>query len=121
MSIHWELKPLIDERYRDRLSGPCELKQDALLLGYENGLEVELRFASAEEYSIRWTCDGYSGAIDTAPSHPQLSTRPNHLHAADGSVWADPLTQPGAHPWDNLCAVLDALLAGDPALGSAPG
>lgn len=109
MSLHWDLKPLLDERYGAVLAGPCELKQDALVLGFENGLEMELRIASAHDYSFHWLWGEAELRIDTAPLHGELATAPNHLHDADGTVRPDPLTRPGAAAWDNVRAVLDAV------------
>lgn len=120
MTIHLELKERIEERYRDALAGPIELKQDALLVQLGNGVIAELRFASADEYVIAWRWGDAELRIDTAPLHAWLTTYPNHLHGADGEVRSDTLTGPRREPWDNARAVIDALLA-DPLLQSASG
>ena len=49
------------------------------------------------------------GAEQTAPTHPALATTPNHLHRADGSVVADPLTRIDRSPKENLARVIEAL------------
>lgn len=117
MSLHLELKDRIEEVYGEQLPGGVELKQDALQLQFDSGLVLELRFASAEEYSIHWLWGDAELRIDTAPCHPGLKTQPNHLHDEEGRVRDDLLTTPGAAPWDNVCRVIDAVLA-DPLLHS---
>ena len=63
--------------------------------------------------SLRWRtslhADGAEIGIDTAPTHPALATTPNHLHRADGSVVADPLTRIDRSPEENLARVIEAL------------
>ena len=118
MTIHLALKERIEERYRDALAGPIELRQDALLVQLGNGVIAELRFASADEYVIAWRWGDAELRIDTAPLHAGLATYPNHLHDAVGEVRSDTITRPQREPWDNARAVIDALLA-DPLLRSA--
>ncbi|THF67567.1 hypothetical protein E6C76_01765 [Pseudothauera nasutitermitis] len=94
----------------------AELRQDALLLTLPDGVQLTAHYFSADEYSLRWTTpDGATLGIDTAPGHALAGDGPQHLHRADGRVVADPLTRPGRDPWDNLRAVLEAVLA-DPLL-----
>ena len=82
----------------------------------DNGVVLTVRYAAADAYSLRWQGNaGVELGIDTAPTHPDLATRPNHLHLADGRVVADPLTRPDACPAANLAAVVEALLR-DPQL-----
>ncbi len=82
---------------------------------------LTVRYAAADAYSLRWrTGPGNDMAelgIDTAPSHPHLATHPNHLHLADGTVVADPVTRTDANPEANVCALIFAL-AHDPQLGT---
>lgn len=111
MSLHLELCAALERYCAGRLAGAVELRQDAILVRLDNGVELQVRFADADAYSLRWKCDGAELGIDTAPCHPDLATTPHHLHLADGRVVADPLTRPGAEPWDNLRAVVDAVLA----------
>lgn len=110
MSLHPELCAALERHCAGRLAGAIELRQDALLVRLDNGVELQVRFADADAYSLRWQCGGAELGIDTAPCHPDLATAPHHLHLADGRVVADPLTRPGAEPWDNLRAVVDAVL-----------
>ena len=110
MSLHLELKARIEERYGAHLPAGAELKLDALLLRFDSGLALELRFASAEEYAFNWIWGEAGLRIDTAPLHPELKTRPHHLHDVDGIPRDDPLTRPGAAPWDNVRKVIDAVL-----------
>ncbi len=105
-----EIAERLIEHYGERLSETPALAHDALTARFDNGLVLDLRIASAEEYSLRWHHDGQTLAIDTAPLHPELATFPNHLHGADGSAHPDPLTRPGAPPWDNVHAVLGRIL-----------
>jgi hypothetical protein len=108
--LHAWLSDEVITRYGERLTGEPRQSLDALTLQFDSGLAVELRFANANEYSIYWQWPDGQGRIDTAPGHGKLATCPNHLHAADGSLRPDPLTRPGREPWENLSAVLDALL-----------
>ncbi|HEY6896155.1 MAG TPA: hypothetical protein VI279_02755 [Rhodocyclaceae bacterium] len=117
--LHLTIKEAVEGRYGDALAAAAELSQDALLLSLKNGVVIELRFAAADEYAIAWRYGDAELRIDTAPLHRELASFPNHLHDAAGELRADPLTKPGAEPWDNLCAVLDALLV-DPLLQATP-
>ncbi|HEY9380820.1 MAG TPA: DUF6516 family protein [Burkholderiales bacterium] len=112
---HLDLKEKIDAHYADRLDAPVQLAQDALTLRLANGVAVELRFASEQEYAMAWQWGDAQLKIDTAPLHPDLATFPNHLHDANNSLRADPITQPGRDAWENVRNVIDALLA-DPLL-----
>lgn len=115
--LHDALKEAIDVQFAETIAEPAELCQDALLVRLHNGVVIEFRFASAEEYAIGWRWGDTELRIDTAPLHPQLSTFPNHLHNGEGQVLADPLTNPGREPWDNVRSVITALI-GDPLLQS---
>lgn len=119
MSEHLSLRERLEQRYAAELTGRVELKQDALLLQLRNGVAIELRFPGQEEYAVNWRWGDAELRIDTAPLHPELPTFPNHLHDADGVLRADWLTRPRRDAWDNVCALLDALLA-DPLLRSQP-
>ncbi len=115
MSLHLELKQQIEDCYGAQLPAGVELRQDALLLQFDSGLALELRFASADEYAFNWIWGDAELRIDTAPLHPELKTCPHHLHDAEDNLREDPLTQPGAVPWSNVRKVIDAVLA-DPLL-----
>jgi len=115
MTLHLELKEQIESAYAAQLPGGAQLKQDALLLEFDSGLVMELRFASADEYALAWLWGDAELRIDTAPLHPQLATQPNHLHDEEGRLRDDPLTTPGAAPWENVRKLIDAVLI-DPLL-----
>ena len=117
MSLHLELKEQIEAAYGAQLPAGVRIKQDALLLEFDSGLVMELRFASADEYALAWLWREAELRIDTAPLHLGLSTHPHHLHDEEGLVRADPLTMPGAAPWDNVRKLIDAVLL-DPLLHS---
>lgn len=118
MSLHLELGSAIEAAFGGELDAPVELKQDAMIIRLRNGVTLNVRYAAPDAYSMRWTYgDGdVEIGIDTAPLHRALATFPNHLHAADGSVTADPVTRPGAPPEDNLQKLVRALLD-NPLLG----
>lgn len=120
MNAHTELAELVERDFGARLQSAPELTQDALTLTLDNGVVLVVRYAAADAYSLRWQTspDAAEVGIDTAPTHAQLATRPNHLHLADGRVVADPLTRIDAAPAANLAAVITALLE-DPQLASA--
>lgn len=111
MTLHLELKEQIENCYGEQLPAGVNIRQDALQMQFDSGLTLELRFASAEEYSFNWLWGDAEMRIDTAPLHKELESWPNHYHDADGQVHTDPLTQPGAAPWDNVRKVIDTLLA----------
>jgi hypothetical protein len=115
MSLAARLAEETISRFGKHLTSAPQLTQDALVLELDSGVTLQARFASATEYSIHWRHDTAELRIDTAPLHNGLASFPNHLHTADGSIQADPLTRPGLDPWQNLRAVLQAILS-DPRL-----
>lgn len=120
MSIHLELGEFIENRFGNRLASAPELRQDALLIALDNGVRMEVRFATPAEYAISWLWGDAELRVDTAPLHPMLGTSPNHLHDAAGEIRADSLTRPGAAPRENLERVIEAVLA-DPLVRPACG
>ncbi len=110
MTLHAELIDEIISHYGEQLADTPQQSYDAVTLSFATGLAMEIRFASADEYSLKWNEAETEFRIDTAPLHPELSTFPNHLHLGDGELRADPFTTPGNSPWDNLKAVLDTIL-----------
>lgn len=114
MNLHAELLKHVEHNFAARLLKPPQLTQDALTLALDNGVVLTVRYATDDAYSLRWNnsadATGTGSGIDTAPTHPELATYPNHLHLADGRVVADPLTRPGALPETNVGAVIEALL-----------
>jgi hypothetical protein len=119
MNLHQAIREHILQAHSDLLATPPQLNQDALTIGLRNGVTLTVRYAASDAYSLRWRTGTNSDAvelgIDTAPTHPTLTTAPNHLHRADGSVVADPLTRVDASPEANVSALL-AALAADPLL-----
>lgn len=107
---HLELCERIREHYAGAGLESVETLRDALRLGFDNGVEMEVRYPGNTEYAIAWRWGEAELRIDTAPLHADLATFPNHLHRDDGSLAADPLTRIDAAPWDNLRAVIDAVL-----------
>lgn len=119
MSLHAELLQNILRDFSACLRTQPQLTQDAITVSLNNGVVLTVRYAAADAYSLRWQGEaattGATPGIDTAPTHPDLTTYPNHLHLADGRIVADPLTRPDAPPETNVSAVIQALLR-DPTL-----
>lgn len=115
--LHSALKDAIDREFAGGVVKSAALCRDALLVSLHNQVTIELRFADAREYSIGWRWGDAELRIDTAPLHGELATFPNHLHDSAARLRADPLTDPGRQPWDNVRAVI-AALAIDPLLGN---
>jgi hypothetical protein len=118
-SVHLMLKDRVEAHYADRLDGPVSMMQDALLLSFDNGMSMEVRYYSADEYQVVWIWGEAQLRIDTAPTHPQCPTFPHHLHGDDGGIHADSVTLPGSDCWTNFSRLLDVLLA-DPLLSAPP-
>lgn len=116
MSLHLELGTAIEHTFPDDLEGAVEHRQDILIVRLKNGVTLEVRYAAADAYSLRWVYGESESAIDTAPLHRDLATFPHHFHDAAGRIVADPLTRPDATPEDNLHRLIRALLD-DPMLG----
>lgn len=117
-SVHPMLQQKIEEHYADRLSAPVQLAQDALLLCFDTGLVVEVRYFSCDEYSIGWAWGDAEMRIDTAPAHTACATFPHHLHDDAAQQRADTTTSPGTPCWSNCKHLIDVLLV-DPLLESA--
>jgi hypothetical protein len=119
MNLHPTILEHVEREHGDALAVPPQLNQDALTIVLRNGVMLTVRYAAPDAYSLRWRTglgtDAAELGIDTAPTHPQLATSPNHLHRADGSVVADPLTRVDASPEANVSALV-AALASDPLL-----
>ena len=113
--LHLALREDLAARYRDRLAGEVEMRQDAMLLHLDNGVSLEVRYASPEEYGLHWVWGEAEMRLDTAPVHDTQTTAPLHLHDSAGQALDGLLTTPGAPPLQNLQALIDALLE-DPLL-----
>lgn len=98
------------------LAGAPTLLQDALRIPLANGVVLIVRQAACHAYAMEWTHAGATLRIDTAPLHAALATRPNHLHAADGTLRPDFITDTATTPEANLRALIEAIVR-DPALG----
>jgi hypothetical protein len=115
MNLHTELQQNLEEQIGEHLESPLELKQDALIARLQNGCIMEIRYASQNEYSLRWTWGEAVLGIDTAPTHKHLATFPNHFHTDDGKVLADPVTRTDARPLENIQILVTAIMR-DPLL-----
>lgn len=115
MSPLIELKAAADASLLQHYARESVLCRDALQLFLNNGVAVEVRLAAPDEYAFAWAYGDALLRIDTAPVAHGVSTYPNHLHDADERVRADPVTQPGRSPIENLAALVAAVLA-DPLL-----
>lgn len=96
-----------------RLAADSRLSQDALILQFTDGLALELRFASPEEYAINRVWGRRICASTPRPCTPTSPPFPTYDH--EDTCRADPLAVPGREPWENAERVLQALLA-DPLL-----
>lgn len=110
MSLHLELGLVIDASFEGDLASPVEQKQDAMIVHLNNGVTLEVRYAAADTYSLRWAYGDAQSGIDTAPLHRGLETFPNHFHDAGGRVVTDPITRPDALPEDNLQKLIRTLI-----------
>lgn len=104
--LHLKLAEQVQAEFSEALDSAPILLQNALQLVLDNGVEMEIRYADAEHYSLVWQWGEGGFRIDTAPG-----ATPSRLILDDGSIAADTLTQPGAEPWQNLRAVLAAVVA----------
>jgi hypothetical protein len=111
ISVHLLLKEGVERDYADRISEPPRLAQDALTLAFDTGLLVELRYVSADAYSIEWSNGEHDLRIDTAP----VGSDARHLHGPADSRLPDGLMRAGADCWKNFSELLDVLLR-DPLL-----
>jgi hypothetical protein len=110
-----ELAALLEEQCSAELDGPVRRHQDALLVSLANGVDLEVRFGADDEYAFNWRWGESEWRIDTAPLHPAVATFPHHLHDEAGVLRNDRVTDPARSPWDNLHALIVALIA-DPRL-----
>ncbi|MDQ9172230.1 hypothetical protein Q8A64_17600 [Oxalobacteraceae bacterium R-40] len=116
VAIHLAFQHLLEAHYGNRLAEPVRMAQDALLLSFDTGLMMEVRFYSTEEYCLRWSWGEAKLCIDTAPVHPGIHSAPAHLHCDDGSIvaWHMASATPDGC-WENFSALLERLLK-DPLL-----
>ncbi len=126
--VHLILQERLLAEYADRLTEPVRMAQDALLLSFDTGLMMEVRYFSSAEYAIRWSWGEAQFCLDTAPVHPGHLSFPSHLHRDDGAVTEDNLSRPGTDCWSTFSSLLDTLLTDPlddgsrpPAVGASPG
>lgn len=67
ISVHLLLRDKLENYYAARLAEPVRMAQDALLLSFDTGLMLEVRYFSRREYSIMWCLGELEGRLDTAP------------------------------------------------------
>ncbi|MDC8759168.1 hypothetical protein [Janthinobacterium fluminis] len=116
VSLHLHLKEQLEQHYAARMAEPARLAQDALLLAFDTGLLMEVRYASADEYALAWSWGDAELRIDTAPAGAGRPTPAHRLRDADGVQRVDTLTSPGSDCWANFSGLLEVLLR-DPLLG----
>lgn len=112
MIIQLELADFLDESHHEDMQGPVERRQDAIIVQLANGVTLTIHYAASDAYSLNWSHPGGSASIDTAPVHHDLATFPNHLHLVDGTVVADPITDPSDTPRTNLSRLIHTLTHG---------
>ncbi|HJW55640.1 MAG TPA: hypothetical protein VJ577_10240 [Burkholderiaceae bacterium] len=115
ISMHLMLKERLETHYAERLTEPVRLAQDAMLLAFDTGLMMEVRYFSSAEYAIGWSWGDAELRIDTAPLHTDCSTFPCHVHGDDNTLQAGPVNCPDTDCWTGFSQLLDILLA-DPLL-----
>lgn len=115
ISTHLMLQERLEAQYGSRMSEPMRVAQDALLLSFETGLMMEVRYFSGDEFSVHWSWGEAEFRLDTAPVHTGLQGYPWHVHRDDGAVAACPSGVHDADPWVALSRLLDILLV-DPLL-----
>lgn len=99
LSAHLNFKNQLEALYAARLAEPVRMAQDALLLSFDTGLLLEVRYFSRREHSIIWCWGDAERRLDTAPGTP--ATVP------DAGIRA----AAGGDPWRHFASVLDSLLA----------
>ena len=106
--LHLLLAEKVQAEFAEALDSAPVLLQNALQLVLDSGVEMEVRYADPQHYSIVWQWGEPRCRIDTANGASRLVRD-------DGTEAADTLTQAGADPWTNLKALLTAVVA-DPLL-----
>ena len=106
--LHLLLAEKVQAEFAEALDSAPLLLQNALQLVLDNGVEMEIRYADPQHYSIVWQWGEPRCRIDTANGASRLVRD-------DGTEAADTLTLAGADPWTNLKALLTAVVA-DPLL-----
>lgn len=115
ISQHVILKQKLERHYAKRMTEAPRLAQDALILAFDTGMLMELRYYSDDEYSVNWSWGERDLRLDTAPVHMDQAGFPRHVHGAGGGLRPDTVTQAGAGCWENFSRLLTLLLK-DPLL-----
>lgn len=115
ISQHVILKEKLELHYAERMTEAPRLAQDALILAFDTGMLMELRYYSGDEYSVNWNWGERELRLDTAPVRVDQANFPRHVHDADGRLRADTVTRAGADCWGNFSRLL-AILLKDPLL-----
>lgn len=113
--MHLIFKDMLEEHYAERMVEPVRLAQDAMMLSFDTGLMMELRYFSSEEYSINWSWGEAELRMDTAPMHAAYTIFPVHVHDDNGMLRAGPMADHSLDGWRNFSSLLDVLLL-DPLL-----
>ncbi len=92
----------INTSFKGILKVPAEIKSDGLLLKFNDGSQLELRYPSKKKYSFNFLREGRLFVIDTAPIHDELETYPNHIHDFDGKLLKDDITDVNNDPIKNI-------------------
>lgn len=108
--IHLMLKEKLEQRYADRMTEAPRLAQDALILSFNTGLLMEVRYYSRDEYSIEWFWNDTQLRIDTAPVHLNQVNSQDHLHDVNGALRTYAAGKTGTDCWEDFSELLDILL-----------
>ena len=66
ISVHLLFRDKLETHYAARLAEPVRMAQDALLLSFDTGLMLEVRYCNRREYSIMWCLGELERRLDTA-------------------------------------------------------
>ena len=113
--MHLIFKEKLEQHYAGRMTEPVRLAQDAMMLSFDTGLMMEVRYVSSAEFSIGWSWGEVELRMDTAPIHASGATFPSHVHDETGRVRASPIPCSSADGWRSFSNLLDTLLL-DPLL-----
>jgi hypothetical protein len=110
MSVHLLFKEKLEQHYANRMSEAPRLAQDALILSFDTGLLMEVRYYSHDEYSIEWCWNEVQLRIDTAPVHVNQVNFRDHLHGVNDALRTYAAAQAGTDCWENFSSLLEILL-----------
>lgn len=65
ISVHLLFRDKLETHYASRLAEPVRMAQDALLLSFDTGLMLEVRYCNRREYSIMWCLGELERRLDT--------------------------------------------------------